>query len=361
MDNINNINENIDDSISESMSEENVIELQEPSVIENKPETEPAEEKKRKKPLIIINTHSKKRKKKKDKAFQEKAITERIESSPDLLQQSQASLPESLTETTQMLTPVSKYFSVGTSINIGRRKYQQDAIAMSNNDFDNPCTENRVFGILSDGMGGMRGGEKASEICISRMIEFYDEVDLSNFTLFIENCYDMIDMEIASLKDETGAPLGAGATMITFIANDDKLYWASVGDSHIYYINQSGITRLNREHNYMLRLREMVENGEISIEQANNSRQKEALISYMGMNGLELIDVGEVPINMETGDIVLVCSDGMYRGLSDEEILTTVRNGSKDIPLLANMLVNKTLDKQLKYQDNVSVIIAKKL
>ena len=56
-----------------------------------------------------------------------------------------------------------------------------------------------------------------------------------------------------------------------------------------------------------------------------------------------------------------VCSDGMYRALTDTEIEQTVRLGANDVPLLANILINKTLEKQRKYQDNVSVIIAKKL
>lgn len=317
----------------------------------------PPKQQKKHKNQIVING---KKKKKAGKIDANEQTTERIVFQPAPPANTMAP-PEQGIESTKMLTSMSRYFSVGSSINIGKRKSQQDAIALSNNDFDNPCMENRVFGILSDGMGGMKGGEKASAICTARMMKMFESVDLSDFAYYIEKCYDSIDAEIADLQDSSGAKLGAGATMIVFYAIENKLFWASVGDSHLYIINKNGIRRLNREHNYMLRLRAMVESGEITIEQANSNKQKEALISYMGMNGLELIDISETPLIIEPGDVVLACSDGMYRALSDAEIDETVRYGINDIPLLANILVNKTLDKQLKYQDNVSVIIAKKL
>lgn len=264
-------------------------------------------------------------------------------------------------ETTEMLNSVTQYFSVGSSINIGKRKSQQDSVALSNNDYDDPCINNTVYGVLSDGMGGLNGGEIASAICTARMMEMLENADINNFSQYIKSCYNSIDSEIAALEDENGDPLGAGATMITFFAQDNRLCWASVGDSHIYLINKNGISRLNREHNYMLHLMAKVENGEITPEEANSDKQKDALISFMGMGGLSLIDVSESPLVIEKGDIVLACSDGMYRALTDTEIEQTVRLGANDVPLLANILINKTLEKQRKYQDNVSVIIAKKL
>lgn len=312
---------------------------------------------------ITINNSGKKKKKNKRKNDANEVMTERITfSSPtNSVLTSPQQTPKVNMEHTHILTSSPKFFSVGSSISIGKRKYQQDAIALSNNDYENPCTSNSVYGVLSDGMGGMQGGEKASAICTSRMMQLFQQIDINDFPYFIEKCLDLIDQEIADLTNESGESLGAGATMISFIIVDNMLYWSSVGDSHIYVINKNGIKRLNREHNYMMRLMSKVEDGEITIEQAQQHKQKDALISFMGMNGLDLIDLSETPVILESGDVVLACSDGMYRMLSDSEIENTVRSGINDIPLLANILVNRVLEKQYKFQDNISVILAKKM
>lgn len=312
--------------------------------------------------ITITNVGTKIKKAKRNKNNADEIMTERIEFCPPITNATNNIQPfPTNMEHTHILSSNPKYFSVGSSINIGKRKTQQDSIALSNNDYDNPCTSNTVYGVLSDGMGGMQGGEKASGICTAKMMQLLQRIDLNDFSYYIEKCLDMIDCEIAELKNERGNPLGAGATIITFNIVDNMLYWASVGDSHLYVINKHGIKRLNREHNYMLRLMSKVEDGEITLEQAQQNKQKEALISFMGMNGLDLIDLSETPVQLESGDVVLACSDGLYRMLSDAEIEDTVRNGINDIPLLANILVNKVLEKQYKYQDNISVILAKKI
>lgn len=321
-------------------------------------------EKRDKSDRVIINDSGKKKKKnRRNKNDVNEMMTERIvPPSPDLATPNQVQTYQKVNmEHTHILVSSPKFFSVGSSINVGKRKSQQDSIALSNNDYDNPCTSNTVYGVLSDGMGGMQGGEKASSICTTRMMQLFQQVDLNDFPYYIEKCLDLIDQEIADLKNESENPLGAGATMISFIIVDNMLYWSSVGDSHLYVINKNGITQLNRDHNYMLKLMAKVKDGEITLEQALQNKQKDALISFMGMNGLDLIDLSEEPVAIESGDVVLACSDGLYRMISDIEIENMVRSGIKDIPLLANILVNKVLEKQYKYQDNISVVLVKKI
>lgn len=255
-----------------------------------------------------------------------------------------------------------EFYSVGSAINIGKRKYQQDSVVISNNDFTNPCKNNKVFAVLSDGMGGMNGGEKASYICTSQMLENYGMWDqILDYPSFIKQNLVNIDSEIFSLKDDRGNPLGAGATIVCCAIENDNMYWATVGDSHIYHINSQGIKQLNQEHNYKLQLDQMVQNGEITAVMAETNTQKEALISYMGIGGLPMIDQNIQPIQLEQNDIVLLCSDGLYRVLSDEEIYSIVTNNKTDIPLLANILINHAIDKQYKFQDNISAILIKKI
>lgn len=316
--------------------------------------------------MIYRNNHKEKRTRKKSKQefiFSEE-ITERDAIRVPAKQKCEKNDVQAVEEknNTVKLVSQAKYYSVGCSINIGKRKYQQDSIAVSNNNYTNPCSSNKVFAVLSDGMGGLNGGEQASALCTKRMLESYAQWNtILDYPSFFKRNLDVVDNEIYMLKDAENNPLGAGATIICCAIDNNKLFWASVGDSHLYLINKFGIKRLNVEHNYMLQLMQMVSNGEITAEAANQNSQKDALISYMGIGGLPMVDLNTEVVDFDKDDIVLMCSDGLYRALSDSEIYSVVNDNKADMPLLANILVNQALDKQYKYQDNVSVILIKSI
>lgn len=264
-----------------------------------------------------------------------------------------------LAETVQ-LTREAKYYSSGLSTNIGKRKSQQDAIACSNDDYTNPCGSDRIFAVLSDGMGGMNGGEKASSICVSQMMEVLKNRGNNYPNLFYDALVG-IDDAVYSLQDDFGRPLQSGATIVSFVIENGDLYWASVGDSHLYVIHNNEMRLVTREHNYALTLQEMVENGEISESDALNDPKREALISFMGLGNMSVYDINNNPVHLEKDDIVMACSDGLYRSLSSQEILQIILKTKSDIPFAAHLLTSAAIEKGNPYQDNTSVILVKKL
>ena len=64
---------------------------------------------------------------------------------------------------------------------------------------------------------------------------------------------------------------------------------------------------------------QMVENGSMTKEEAMRHRQKEALISFLGIGNVKLMDVIDKPFEMQTGDMVLLCSDGVTKTLSKDK------------------------------------------
>lgn len=265
-------------------------------------------------------------------------------------------------EDTQLLEHSNSFFDIGYSKNIGRRKNQQDSIAVSADSYERPCTEKRVLAVLSDGMGGLNGGEKASKLCTDRMLDYYqNESKIDDYPQFFRDCLVDIDVQLKSLKDEKGDLLGCGATIVTFAIDHNELYWATVGDSHLYIIRGDEIVQVNQDHNYMLRLMKKVKDGEITLDDAKKNKKKDALISFMGIGYLELIDINKKPFRMMKDDIVLACSDGLYRTLSETEILNTVKSYGGDMQLLSHILISNALAKQRKNQDNISVIIIKNI
>ncbi len=241
---------------------------------------------------------------------------------------------------------------------IGTREYQQDSLAVPSDEIMNLYISNIC--VLSDGMGGLEGGEKASKICTDTVItDFYMGGNQLKPSEFLKQEIKKVDELVSDLHDENGKLLDAGATFVATIFENEKLFWASVGDSRIYLIRDETIIAFNEDHNYYKKLKELVKKGEITQSMADNDKEKEALISYIGINGVELIDINEEPFIMQDGDIILLCSDGLYKSLSDYSIWFIVNKFKNNIPTAAKMLTYTAVDTRPLGQDNTTVILVK--
>ena len=250
--------------------------------------------------------------------------------------------------------------NVGVASHIGTRKSQQDSLIVGIGNSIAPEFNGKFIAAVCDGMGGLQGGEQASALCAKIFFEdFFSAPGLTDYPRFYKNVIDKIDENVASLRNEQGELLKAGSTFVSIIVDCGSLYWGCVGDSHMYIIRNNEMVQVNRDHNYMLILKEQVKLGEISMAEAENNKHKDALISYMGMNGVKYMDVNEKPFRLLPNDTVVLCSDGLYRLLSDDEIMTILNSFPTNMNMAANAMVNAACGKMAPHQDNTSVIIFK--
>lgn len=240
----------------------------------------------------------------------------------------------------------------------GNRQYQQDAVYVSKSKILAANKKTRVLGVVCDGMGGMADGGKASQTAIQMMVQGFEQIEKAssvNIPGFFRQGIQAIDRTIYNFPKENGK--GSGTTMVAVIAEDNKLYWASVGDSRIYIIRGGSMKQVTRDHNYWLRLQEMVAAGRMSQEEAMGRRQKEALISFLGIGNVSLMDINTQPFEMQTGDTVMLCSDGITKTLSDEQIKKIITADIVSLEEKAKTLVRAAVTNNTHSQDNTSVAI----
>lgn len=242
--------------------------------------------------------------------------------------------------------------TIGTSSILGTRKNQEDTI------FGYGKGE-RALAVVCDGMGGLSSGEQASKSAVESLATAYfaktDEVEIPEF---FEKEAIKADEKVYLLADEEGKRLQAGTTITAVIIEKENLYWLSVGDSKIYIIRGDEILAVNREHNYRMTLDSMLEQGQITEEEYQQEEYKaEALISYIGMGNVSLMDINRQPFHLEDGDIVLLSSDGLYRSLRENEILDIIRQYQPDVQAVAEKLTAAALGEKKSGQDNTSVVI----
>lgn len=238
----------------------------------------------------------------------------------------------------------------GASV-VGTREYQQDTYYMMDG-------ARGSLAVICDGMGGMEHGELASRKAVEKLAGDFEHWTGEDIPLFLKKEAEQMDRLVAELKDENGNELDAGTTVVCVIVSDGLLYWMSVGDSRIYVLRGEEMYCVTRDHNYGLRLAEQRKSGKISEEEFEREKgQAEALISYLGMDGLELLDVSRTPLCLEYGDRILLCSDGLYKCLSEEFLKEKLLYQREDIQTTVEKLMQDVLEADRRNKDNTTAVL----
>lgn len=234
----------------------------------------------------------------------------------------------------------------------GTRQYQEDSIRYLG-------TGNGVLGVVCDGMGGKNKGEVASACAMDVLIEYYQDEPkpIERPQRFFEQAIALMDRKVAGLKDEDGSYVDSGTTIAAVIIDEHQMHIMSVGDSKIYLIRGGMIQTLTREHNYKLILEDSLKNEMISYEEYEEGLAKgEALISYIGMNGIKVMDISREPLALEDRDVVLLCSDGLYKAFSEEQIANIVEACEEQFAETAGVMVQTILNYVPYALDNTSIL-----
>lgn len=200
---------------------------------------------------------------------------------------------------------------------------------------------------VADGMGGHAAGEVASEIAVRVLSELAPEhPDVEALGRAIEEANRAV---IQAAREGRGRQ-GMGTTMTAAMLEGERLVIAQVGDSRAYLLHQGKLQQLTRDHSLMA---DMIEAGQLTPEEARTHPQRSVITRALGSDAHLHPDIYE--INVETGDRLLICSDGLSGMIFDDQIENTLRR-VQDPQRCASQLVNEAI--AAGGHDNVTVIVA---
>jgi protein phosphatase len=142
-----------------------------------------------------------------------------------------------------------------------------------------------------------------------------------------------------------------GTTLTLAMLFPDQYIAANIGDSRLYYFDGWSITQVTHDHSLVAVL---VANGEITLEEANVHPQRNIITRALGTSEHEEADFFQR--RWVKDDVLLLCSDGLYGSVTDEEMEDALR---KDVPLteICDELVSRALSAGAT--DNVTVVLAR--
>ena len=232
-----------------------------------------------------------------------------------------------------------------------KRKNNQDAFGIKE------LSESCFILAVCDGMGGMEGGETASRMCSELMLSGYYQNDGSeDVCQKLKELILSADRQVSKLTTPDGRLLNCGTTVVAAAVRGKLMYWASAGDSRIYHVRGGTIQQITRDHNFRLTLTERYHAGYISLEEIERNPQKNALISFVGKGRNLLVDTGTLELDPAAGDVIIMCSDGLYKALRADEILA-VTNQVADKSQLPDALIAASLSNVRIKHDNITVMV----
>lgn len=228
----------------------------------------------------------------------------------------------------------------------GRRASNQDRIAYC-------YSRDTLFMIVADGMGGHLHGEVAAQIAVQYLTEAFQREShrkLQDPFLFLSGAIINAHYAILDYAADRFLPEAPRTTIVACIVQDSVAHWAHAGDSRLYVIRDGHVLARTRDHS---RVQRMLDEGLISAEEAVNHPARNRVFSCLGGGRLPQVDYSRKTPLM-AGDVVMLCTDGLWGPLSSDQITGALGGG--DIMLEVPALMGQAETRGGPSADNLSLI-----
>lgn len=219
----------------------------------------------------------------------------------------------------------------------GRRPYQEDAM------FADSLSDGRLLVAVADGMGGHAAGEVASALALETL---RDSLEAGKE---LKEAFRLANEKVHQKSKEPGKQ-GMGTTLVAVLFDGDGYLVANVGDSRGYMLSGDGIRMITEDHSFVA---EAMKRGQ-SEEEATASQWRDALTRAIGTDAEVEADIFG-PFAVEDNTALLLCSDGLYKTLKDQDLKEIFGRSGGPKGACQN-LVSSSYERGS--DDNITVIIA---
>jgi protein phosphatase len=217
--------------------------------------------------------------------------------------------------------------------------------------------------VVCDGMGGGNAGEIASALAVeaiyAHLAEAVKNPDIpligpcnatvsalaNHLASAIRGANEVIHRQSWSRPDYAGM----GTTVVAALLHEALLTIAHVGDSRLYLVRNRTIHALTTDHSWVA---EQILKGDMTEEEAERSPRRNIVTRALGVESSVDVELTEVPV--KNRDMLLLCSDGLTRGVSPNDILH-VLSGSEDLPTMSDRLI--AMANEADGNDNTTVVV----
>lgn len=169
--------------------------------------------------------------------------------------------------------------------------------------------------LVADGMGGHKAGDYASRFVVEQLIAHVEQAQLEPLIPILEVGIQTINKRLYSRSVNSQELSGMGTTLVAAAVEGSTLYVANVGDSRLYLLRNHVISQITRDHSYV---EEMVAMGQMVRNSKDYQEKKNIITRAIGADEEVMVDFFEV--ELQRGDYILLCSDGLSNMVSEAEI-----------------------------------------
>lgn len=211
-------------------------------------------------------------------------------------------------------------FSVYQESHIGGRRNNQDRMGYS-------FTRDALLLLLADGMGGHIQGEMAATIAlqtIGSLFQQHANPYVKKPEKFLEESFFAAHRELHRYRAINNLPETPRTTIVACLVQHNSAFWAHCGDSRLYWMRNGQILARTRDHS---RIETLIAQGKVDPSERDTHPERNKLFNCLGAPNMPIVELSRCA-SLQPGDILLLCSDGLWSVLPDHVLAQTLQNNT---------------------------------
>ena len=246
------------------------------------------------------------------------------------------------------------YLDIGQRTDVGRRRdHNEDSFGIFQPELEPEVERRGTLLIVADGMGGYAAGEVASRTAVETVGDIYYRDRSADIGEALDHSLTRANEAVIEEANRDAERAGMGTTIAVAAIQDSGVRIANVGDSRVYLMRNGELQQITHDHSWVA---ELVAVGKITPEEARHHPMRNVVTRSLG--GRPSVEVEVYPRTiLEGGDIVLLCSDGLWGMVPAEQIQRIV--GGLSAQAAADALINAA--NEAGGHDNITAIVCRVL